>query len=197
MFLIILPATRGCKRMAINCSCVWLCVCVIFIVLWWAWYYFKDWTYGSGSCMSSLTATRTLPSVWSVDGRIYGALFNLMCVLKETTEELTSNWVHPARTNVLRVTDVHDKAELGRTSKGGQRKAKTTTLPYVLSSSAVCSEPSQWSLTGAANIVNKALHNWPLLRILEKKKASLHVLSTQQLCFPKLSGVVSHDVWNK
>lgn len=146
-----------------------------------------------GSGMRSLTTT-TYCHQCSCYGRIYGALFNLMCILKGNNRRINFKLSSSSLNKCLEVTDVHDKAKLGRTSKGGQNKAETTTFPHVLSSFAVFSELSQWSVTGAANIVNKTFYNWPLLRIWKKKITSSHELSTQQLCLPKLSEAVGYDV---
>lgn len=111
----------------------------------------------------------------SCEGRIYGALFNLMCILKGSNRRINFKLSSSSLNKRLGVTDVHNKAKLRRTSKGGQSEAETTTFPHVLSSPAVFSEPSQWSLTGAANIVNKTLCNWPLLRVWGEKKLHLHI----------------------
>ena len=56
--------------------------------------------------------------------RIYGALFNLMCTLKGNNRRINFKLTSFSLSTCLGATDVHDKARLGLTSKGGQEKAE-------------------------------------------------------------------------
>lgn len=93
-----------------------------------------------GSWVRGLHTTDTAISA----GRIYGALFDLMCILKGNSRRINFKLTWSSPSKRLGVTDVHDKAKQRRTSKGGQNKAETTTCFHMSFLPLLC---FLWALT--------------------------------------------------
>lgn len=120
---------------------------------------------------------------------------NLMCILKGNNRRINFKLSLSGPFKSLGVTDVHDKVELERTSKGGQNKAETTICFHM----SFLSVPSFLSYhsghSQAQQTLNKTFLNSPLLRIWPKK-LHLYMNFQQKQCLPKLSVAVNYDVWN-
>lgn len=102
----------------------------------------------------------------SREGRIYGALFNLMCILKGNNRRI--NFIQP-RPNVSVLQMSMTKPSWDGLLKEAKKRQQPPRFPISFLFCSVFSQPSQRSFTDAANTLNKTLWDWPLLRIRLKK----------------------------